>query len=344
MRIWSRRVQVSTLCAALCAGAIGVCATQPAQAQGKKAAAAKPDKKTRDAARKAYKAGEQRYKEAKYAEAFDSFKKAFDLIPTPHAQYWMAMSLDKQGKPVEAYAAFKMFMENPAREKAGEEKNATAGKRYEELKKTPGELNLVTDPAGAAVTIDGEAQMGETPMTVKLSPGSHQVEIQAAGYAPQTIEVTVDAFGKTDKAVTLTEEAPPPSDEPVRETVAPPPEPDPEPEPEPKSMVPAYVTLGLAGAGLIVGGIFGAQALGAKSDYDDNPTSDAADDVERNALIADMAFGVAITLGITGVVLLTSGGSQEPQSANKKLPKRAKLQLAPYFTPTGGGAAARFTF
>ena len=47
----------------------------------------------------------------------------------------------------------------------------------------------------------------------------------------------------------------------------------------------------------------------------------AADDTERNALIADMAFGVAITLGVTGVVLLTSDDSAAAASAKlEKLP------------------------
>jgi hypothetical protein len=94
-----------------------------------------------------------------------------------------------------------------------------------------------------------------------------------------------------------------------------------------------------------VGTIFGIKALGAKSDFDKTPTGTAADDTERNALIADMAFGVAITLGVTGVVLLTSDDSAAPASASlQKLPKRAKLVVAPYATPKGGGAGMQYTF
>jgi hypothetical protein len=109
--------------------------------------------------------------------------------------------------------------------------------------------------------------------------------------------------------------------------------------------VPAYITLGIAGAGAIVGTIFGIKALGAKNDFDKTPTGNAADDTERNALIADMAFGVAITLGVTGVVLLTSDDGAAPAAAqHEQLPKRAKLVVAPYASPEGGGAAARYTF
>ena len=41
--------------------------------------------------------------------------------------------------------------------------------------------------------------------------------------------------------------------------------------------------------GAIVGTIFGIQALSAKSDFDDHPTTEAADDVERNAPGAPLA-------------------------------------------------------
>jgi len=118
------------------------------------------------------------------------------------------------------------------------------------------------------------------------------------------------------------------------------------PPPEEKSMVPAYVTLGIAGAGAVVGSIFGVMALQDKNDYDDGEyTTEKADAVERNALIADMAFGVAITLGVTGIVLLTSGDSQEESVKHTRpLPKKAQLHVAPYVSPYGGGAAARLTF
>ena len=111
-------------------------------------------------------------------------------------------------------------------------------------------------------------------------------------------------------------------------------------------MLPAYVTLGIAGAGAVVGSIFGIMALNKKSDYDKNPTTDTADAVERNALISDMAFGVAITLGVTGVVLLTSSDDGQDESARtlRAAPQKASLTVAPYVSPYGGGAAAQLRF
>jgi hypothetical protein len=113
-------------------------------------------------------------------------------------------------------------------------------------------------------------------------------------------------------------------------------------------MVPAFVTLGIAAAGAAVGTVFGLQALSAKSDFEDNPTTDAADDTERNALIADMAFGVAITLGVTGIVLLTSSDEvpAEPAATGRRAPAKVpvKLELDTYAGRSGGGGKLRLSF
>ena len=52
-----------------------------------------------------------------------------------------------------------------------------------------------------------------------------------------------------------------------------------------------------------MGTIFGVMALKSKSDFNENPTTDNADKTDRNALIADMSFAVALTFGVTGAVL-----------------------------------------
>jgi hypothetical protein len=88
----------------------------------------------------------------------------------------------------------------------------------------------------------------------------------------------------------------------------------------------------------VVGTIFGFQALSAKSDFNSKPTTKNADDAERNALISDMAFGVAVTLGITGTVLLLSGNKKADPA------KSSKLHLTPVLTPQTQGAAAILRF
>lgn len=327
--------------AALVALSLATAPLAPAFAQD-----AKPDKKTVDAARAAYAEGEKSFKAGEYASAYLGYKKANDTLPSPHAKFWMAMALDKQGdRQKEAFEAYSAFLADPGAERLGPERLEEARQRHAALAKSPGKLLLTTVPAGASVAVNGEAQMGESPFSLTLPGGTHRISVTAPDHDGQEIEVEVKPFGSVEATVTLTAKpapapAPPPSEEPPAEA------PEPPAPKEAPSKVPAYVTLGLAGAGLVVGTIFGLQAMSAKSDFDEKPTSKKADDAERNALIADMAFGVAITLGVTGIVLLTSGDSapEKEKTSKKSLPKKARFNVAPYATPSGGGAAARFVF
>lgn len=305
-----------------------------------------PDKKTREQARKQYTAGEKAFNAGDYPTALTSFQAAYELIPTPHAEYWIAASLDKLNKPAEAVDAYARFLANPEAGKVGDDKVADAKARHEALRATlDGQVTLTIVPPNAQVSVDGVPQpAGASPLTLKLPPGAHRVTVAAEGHEPKDIEVIVRGGETTEQTVTLIA-APLPEPQPAAPPPPPPAPPPPPPPPAPeRSKVPAYVTLGIAGASAIVGTVFGIQALSAKSDYDDRPTSDAADDVERNALIADMAFGVAVTLGVTGVVLLTSSDDPPPETAARPLPKRASLRVVPYASPTGGGASARWTF
>ena len=69
--------------------------------------------------------------------------------------------------------------------------------------------------------------------------------------------------------------------------------------------------------------------------------NDKADQVEKDALIADMALGAAITLGVTGtVLLLTSGGDEKTGQSTP----RTQFQVAPILSPGRAGAAATLRF
>ncbi|MBM4376164.1 MAG: PEGA domain-containing protein, partial [Deltaproteobacteria bacterium] len=68
-------------------------------------------------------------------------------------------------------------------------------------------------------------------------------------------------------------------------------------------------------------------------------TEDNAQKAERNALIADMSFGVALTFGITGAVLLFSGGDDESGEKSAAVPT-----LTPLAGRSGGGMAATWKF
>ncbi len=302
------------------------------------AVAKEPTAEEREAAKVAFEAGTKAFGEEDYATAAVEFKKAYEVIPSPHAEYWIARSLDAADKETqnaaEVVAAYSKFLSNPGAQHAGAERVTEAQARVVELKKLlPAQVKLITVPEGASVLIDGQAQGNKTPIEVELPAGAHKFELSLEGYESTMVEMDVQGGSALEQEVTLSKQAPPPAEPtPVEPEVV-------EPAPK-KSLVPAAVTLGLGGAGLISGTIFGIMALGAKKDFDDDPTTSNADTAERNALIADMSFGIALTLGITGVVLLTA----EDEEAAADAAQKRRVLVAPYADKKGGGLAGMFRF
>jgi len=302
-------------------------------------------KQKRNAARKHYSEGKTKLEAKDYAGALTAFQAANSLIPSPQAQEKIALCYDGMNDVPNAIKAYEAFIEQAKDEKKLAEDVARAKERIKALESAPVSVKVTSEPASAQVEVDGEAQMGVTPLDIKLTPGAHNIKVSAPGFAPSEQEVEVKpGEGMNDLSFTLAQsnaDAPPP----------PPEEPPPSPTPpgadmgtEKRSPVPAYITLGVAGASAIVGTVFGIKALGDKGDFDDDPTNDRADDAERNALVSDMAFGVAITLGVTGTVLLLSNDQKEADQLAKDARNERTMKLTPYVGPTGGGAAATWRF
>ncbi len=283
---------------------------------------------------KLYGEGNKLFDQEKWAEALAKFKEADATWPGAAPKWKIAETTDKLGDPAETVAAYKAFIASDPGEKY-EDRLEVANNRVAELEATmPSKLTIAVTPADApnlSITVDGAKLEGNT---VELKAGEHTVILTADGFQPKTEVVTLGGNETKEVPIALVPVAKPAPPPPApKET----PKPKPEPEPEGRSNIPAYVTLGIAGAGIVLGTVFGVMALGAKSDFDDAPTTENADDAERAALIADMSFGVALTFGITGAVLLFSG-DDEPEAGS------AKPLVVPYAGPTGGGVAATWKF
>lgn len=248
------------------------------------------------------------------------------------------MSLDQLGNVPGALAAYERVLASPDKAQLGADKVANAEARQRALAATPAELVITTVPAGARVNVSGVDAGSPTPLTLRLAPGRHVVRAVLDGYEPQQIELNVSAGEKLTPTLTLVKASHESRLAPIPALGA-----DAPPALAERSRVPGYVTLAIAGASAVVGTIFGIQALQDKSDFDDNPTTSKADDVERNALIADMAFGVTLTLGITGIVLLVAEDPVPAAPQVSALPQQ-RLRVTPYVAPSGAGAAATLTF
>lgn len=295
-----------------------------------------------------FKAANEKYKASDWAGALEGFRAANETLPGVKPQYLIAECLDKLGKGSEALVEYQKFLALQIPDKLADLKKA-AEDRVQALQS--GAVKIATTPAGATIKVNGEAQAAKSPTTLTLKPGKYEIEMSAPNFATSTRSVELAAGATVEINSELAAMAPPvASSAPAPLASAPPPVASSAPPAEapksegPRSPVPAYVTLGLGGASLVVGTIFGLGALSAKSDFNKTPTTSLADKAERNALIADMAFGIAVTLGVTGTVLLvTSGGSSEPAKtgAVKKAPSYG---FAPMIGPNAQGASGFFTF
>ncbi len=296
--------------------------------------AAAPSPEAQAAAGAALVAGQTAYASGDYVLAEAQFRAALAQVPSAAAQYGLAMTLDLEAKPAEACDAFAVLFAMPDFAALPAEQARSAQQRFSVLQTIPASVVVVLNAPTATLEVDGVPQAGESPFTLRLPAGKHTIKAQANDYEPTELAVEVKPAEQREVNLTLKEipKPAPAKPEPVTSQA---------PTSPPPSKVPAYVTLGVAGAAAITGTIFGVQALGAKSTFDKDPTVGHADDVERNALIADMAFGVAFTLGITGLVLLVT---DEPTDPAAEAPVQTALELIPYVSKTSGGAAARMTW
>jgi hypothetical protein len=107
----------------------------------------------------------------------------------------------------------------------------------------------------------------------------------------------------------------------------------------------AYVVLGLAAMGVVAGTIFGVKALHDKRDFDNGDrTTGRVEAIEKNAVIADMALGAAVALGVTSAVLFLTGGGDADAGQTASATRGSLLGLAPLASPSVTGAAAFFRF
>ena len=316
------------------------------------AATAKPDL---NEAKKRYASGEKKFKAGDWQGALDDFSAADAIKPTPQSARYIGLCDDRLGKFPDAIAAYDRFLADvpPKMTKEADETKA----REAEIKAMPGKVHVEATPAKAQVAVAGKPAV-TAPADFDLAPGKYQLHVTADGYTSQDKDVDVTFASEQDVKIDL-EPAPAPPPPPVVAVAPPPPPPPPPPAPppaEPRSKLPAYVTGGLAVVAAGVGTVFGVMALSDKSDFNKNPTSSTADDGENHALIADMAFGVAITFGVTSAVLFLTKDDAPPSSpaastgpahapvSHKQATQKIKITPSPIVTPHGGGAGALIRF
>lgn len=309
-------------------------------------------------AKKHYGEGEKKFKAADYSGALAEFQEADSIKSTPQSQRYIGLCQDNLGHYGEAVTYYEKFLTAvpDKMKKEGDELKA----RIAQIKAMPARIHVETTPPGATIVADGKA-MGTSPTDIELSQGKHIVHIELAGYLPIDKDVDVSYGAKTDLRSELVAKPTEPvvvATNPTPTEPVKPVEPPKEEKKEPRSKVPAFITGGLAIVAIGVGTGFGIAALAKKSDFDKSPTADTADTGENFALVADMAFGVAITLGVTSAVLfltndddaapaktaLTNSGAAPHKRVVISKKQSITIVPTPFIVPNGGGAGAFVRF
>lgn len=196
-------------------------------------------------------------------------------------------------------------------------------------KETHGDLVLDVRPAGATIRVDG-AEVGTSPLPapIRLPQGLHSVEVSAPA-AEDHQEMANIVVGQTTRTqITLV----------------------PRTSGGIGSEMWAYIIMGVGGAAMVGGGVFGVMAVGADGDLsscrDDEECAgtssevDFSDEVKSHALMTDILVGSGAIIATAGFVFYLLSGDELAAAENESAVTRFGV------TVTDGGAAAvgRFRF
>jgi hypothetical protein len=280
-----------------------------------------------------------------YAAACPKLAESYRLDPAPGTLLNLGMCHEAEGRLATAYAELGEALSRAIRD-GRSDRQKTAREHLAAITLKLSKLQLRVDPAAPKdlkIEVDGIVlARAAWDVAVPMDPGEHVVVANATGRLPTQTRVTVEADGSTKELVI--------GDLPIdpaagKHTVVLPPvvEP-PKPPPAPAETTPSplriagFVALGVGGASLITGAIFGGLAAGQWSSAESQcpgrvcTTDEGMATGRRAGTLADVA---TITLIVGGV--LAAGGLALVLVA-------PKAKSAAWISPSLGGVVVGGTF
>jgi hypothetical protein len=288
--------------------------------------------------------GQQALDAKDYRTAEDRFRRADKLVHAPTLELGLARALTGVGKFVEAQETYNRIVREGVPATAPDAFRHALDDAKKEVENVSTKVGAVTitvkaiggaDVADPAVALDGQpinsASLG---IRRAIDPGNHVLHVSAQGYKPADLNFPVTAGANIDQPILLEKDfsapPPPPAATPAPApaagatpaVAAPAPEPssaDTGPSKKGGSVLP-WVAFGVGGAGLVVGAITGALALGKHSTLANecsngtcgpNASSDLSSYHTMGAL-STVGFIVAGVGAAAGVVLLITAPKSQP--------------------------------
>ncbi len=156
------------------------------------AAASHADAQDREAARAQFQRGVDAFGRADYQAALDAFQEAYRLAPHPNVRVNIANCYENLGRPLEAMFHFEQFLAEATDAPRAQRREVEAAVRR--VGQQVAQLELHVTPDGAIITIDGgEQRRAPVAKPVRVTAGSHTIEVRLDGY--ETARQTVTAAG-----------------------------------------------------------------------------------------------------------------------------------------------------
>jgi hypothetical protein len=270
------------------------------------------------------------FEQGKFAEACSKFEESERLDQALGTEFNVADCYERQGKTASAWAMFQK-VEQGAAAKGKQDRAQAAHDRRVALEPKLARLTIVTrsiaGTAGVGIVRDGKpVPPGELDQPTPIDPGTHTIEVSAAGRVPFRNTLKAEEGRTVELVVPSLVEVP---------VVAPPPPPPPEvPKPRWTGMHTAGVVVGTIGiAGLAVGGAMGGLSLAKHNAVQSEappgctPLSCASQQVINDASAA-RTFGNVSTAGFAaGGTLLAVGIVLFAVAPSLKAPKATALRV-----------------
>ncbi len=285
-------------------------------------------------ARQHYDRGVKLYEEEDYRAALIEFKRAYEIAPNVAVLFNIGQSYYELLDYANALTTFEKYQAEAGND-IPPAKKTQVNSEVEELRGRVARVTVTVNVPAAEIFVD-DVSVGKSPMNLPLlvSAGRRKITAQKAGR--QTAIKTVEAAGGDQLTVQLD----------LTEAIGPAQPSGPTTRTEPANYLPAYIGLGVAAVGVGVGTIFGAIALGNKSDLDSqcqnktcpNADQDSISTLSRNATISTIGFAVGVIgVGVAVVDFIIA----KPHVIEEKSGKNG-FQISPMIGPGSAGFYGKF--
>jgi hypothetical protein len=312
------------------------------------AAAQEDDPGTRSAGRKLAIDGIALFQKGNAVEASQKLEKAYQLVQLPSVALWSGRALEARGLLVEASeryrAAARLTVLKGDQEVQAQGKKDAARELEKLLPRIPVLVIDIIHGSGDAPTVTLDGKSVPPPLFGEeqpVNPGTHEIKVSAGEHSTLR-QVALKEGDKKRESIDVngsqpTAAAPPTVTPPAAVSTSTPATSDASSSGSSSRKTLAYVALAAGGAGLVVGGVTGALALGKHSSLADSSNCqgdvclaserDAVDSLGTLRTVSSIGFIAGGVLATTGLVLLLTGKSESAAAATHA--PRIALRLAP---------------